>query len=461
VKRPGILRFSIRQRIAFWYMAIFMITCAFITLLSFNGARKILEKVGRDNAARIVFIVAGKVDAEQGRVILNFANRDEESLFRGIQYALYSPDDALLDGGLEGWMRAYPKELGTERQIHGDWEESWLLFDKALARDKLQAGWLRVAVPSTQTAEDDDIDELENLWFVVLLLSLALMVLGGFFVPGRALKPLKAIAGAAREIGSGDMTKRLILLGKKDEVGELEEAFNEMADNLAEAFAREKQFTSDVSHELRTPLAVITANAENAEQSGNIGAYKQANALILQKSRQLQRMISQLLIFARERDQAETMLIEEVDLHRILADIADEASDWALEKSIAIEKEMPEDLLIQADQMLLTRLFLNLLDNAVKYGRRGGWVKIKAEKNKRRVIVSVSDNGEGIAEADLPHIFKRFYRADKSRSSEGAGLGLAFVEMIVRLHHGTITARSVQGVETSFVVELPLEQARP
>jgi signal transduction histidine kinase len=290
---------------------------------------------------------------------------------------------------------------------------------------------------------------------------MVLMVLGGLFIPGRALRPLKAIAGIAREIGAGDMAKRLILLGKKDEVGELEEAFNEMADNLAETFAREKKFTSDVSHELRTPLAVITANAENAEQSGTIEAYKQANALILQKSRQLQRMIAQLLIFARERDQAETMCVEEVDLRRILADIADEASEWALEKSIAVKTELPEGLLIQADQMLLTRLFLNLLDNAVKYGRGGGWVKIKAEKDKRRVIVSVSDNGEGIAEADLPHIFKRFYRADKSRSSEGAGLGLSFAEMIVRLHHGNITARSTQGVGTSFVVELPVDHAGP
>jgi signal transduction histidine kinase len=335
------------------------------------------------------------------------------------------------------------------------------LFDKALALNNRETGWLRVAAPSTQTAEDDDIDELEKLWFFVLLFSMVLMVLGGFFIPGRALKPLKAIAGIAREIGSGDMTKRLILLGKKDEVGELEEAFNEMADNLAETFAREKQFTSDVSHELRTPLAVITANAENAEQSENIEVYKQANALILQKNRQLQRMISQCLIFARERDQAETMCIEEVDLCRILTDIADEASEWALEKSIAIEKELPEGLLIQADQMLLTRLFLNLLDNAVKYGRGGGWVKIKTEKDNRCVIISVSDNGEGIAEADLPHIFKRFYRADKSRSSEGTGLGLSFVEMIVRLHRGNITAHSTQGVETCFVVKLPVEHAKP
>jgi methyl-accepting chemotaxis protein len=108
-------------------------------------------------------------------------------------------------------------------------------------------------VPSTKSAEDDNIDKLETLWIVVLLFSLVLMVLGALVIPGRALKPLKKIAGVAREIGAGDLTKRLTLLGKKDEVGELEEAFNEIAGNLAETFAREKQFTSDVSHELRTP----------------------------------------------------------------------------------------------------------------------------------------------------------------------------------------------------------------
>jgi signal transduction histidine kinase len=386
MKRPSIPHLSIRQRITFWYMAIFMLTCTLITVLSFNGARKILERAGYDNAARIVFILADKADAEQGRVMLNFTGGDEENLFMGIRYALYSPDDALLDGGLEAWMDAYPKEAGRARLIHGGWEKSWLLTDKALMRNGRLAGWLRVAVPSTQLAEDDNIDNLETLWFLVLLFSLILMILGGFFIPGRALKPLKKIADVAQEIGAGDLTKRLTLPGKRDEVGELEEAFNEMADNLAEAFAREKQFTSDVSHELRTPLAVITATAENASESGVIETYREATAVILQKSRQLQRLISQLLTFAREREQADSMRIEEIDLHRIITGIADEASEWALEKAITLKSELPEGLLIWADQMLITRLFLNLLDNAVKYGRINGQIHIKAEKTNAMLL---------------------------------------------------------------------------
>jgi signal transduction histidine kinase len=116
-------------------------------------------------------------------------------------------------------------------------------------------------------------------------------------------------------------------------------------------------------------------------------------------------------------------------------------------------------MVIKADLMLLTRLFLNLLDNAVKYGRRDGWVRIKAHKEtvSRIAIVSISDNGEGISGDDLPHIFKRFYRADKARSGEGAGLGLSFAEMIARIHHGKIIARSEPGVETCFTVQLPLD----
>jgi signal transduction histidine kinase len=321
-----------------------------------------------------------------------------------------------------------------------------------------QPDWRHAATPELRHAED--LSELKRMCFLVLVSSAVPATLGGLIIGGRALKPVKEITGVAREIGAGDLSKRLTPPNNKDEVGELARAFNDMADSLEQAFAREKQFTSDVSHELRTPLAVITAHAENAEQADDIDTYRQANAAVLQKTRQLQRMTSQLLAFAREREQADSMQFEEMDLRRVFAGMADEAAEWAEEKGIAVETEVPEGLLIQADQMLLTRLFLNLLDNAVKYGREGGWVKIKAERDKtgHRAVITVSDNGEGISEADLPHIFKRFYRADKARSGEGTGLGLSFAEMIVRLHCGKITVHSLPGVETRFVVELPLKR---
>ena len=178
--------------------------------------------------------------------------------------------------------------------------------------------------------------------------------------------------------------------------------------------------------------------------------------MVLQKSRQLQRMISQILTFARERERADSMRLEEMDLRQALNDLADEAAEWAEEKTIIVETDIPDALIIQADQMLLTRLFLNLLDNAVKYGREGGWIKIKALHVGDTAVISVCDNGNGIAETDLPHIFNRFYRADKARFCEGEGLGLSLAEMIVRLHHGKITAYSAPGIETCFVVELPL-----
>jgi signal transduction histidine kinase len=350
-------------------------------------------------------------------------------------------------------MDVYPQDFNAVRHIERGDDVYWFLHDKAVLRNGNQIGWLRVLLSSN--LYDASLRKFEVLWVGLLVFSLILAVLGGMVISGRALKPLKDITRTAREIGAGDLTKRLMHKGNRDEVGELARAFNEMADSLEMAFAREKQLTSDVSHELRTPLAVITANAENAEQEDSLDSYRCANVVVLQKSRQLQRMISQILMFAREHEHEDVMQLEEVNLRRALLDLAAEAAEWAEDKSITVETDVPDDLMIQADQMLLTRLFLNLLDNAVKYGREGGRIKVKALRAGEMAVASVCDNGDGISEEDLPHIFKRFYRADKARSGAGAGLGLSFAEMIVRLHHGKISVHSTPGVETCFVVELP------
>ncbi len=446
-------RLGMRQHIILWYAALFALTAWAIASLCFHAAVDFIEAQTDEHVIRAAVILADRIDVSQGRVTFNLPDEDQKQLARDVRYAFHTQDGVLTDGKYEPWMDAYPRDFNAVRHIERDGQDYWFLRDKAVLRDGNQIGWLRVLLASN--LYDASLRTFEFLWVGILVVSLILAVLGGMVISGRALKPLKDITRTAREIGAGDLTKRLALKGSRDEVGELARAFNEMADSLEQAFAREKQLTSDVSHELRTPLAVITAHAENAEQEDNLDAYRCANAAVLQKSRQLQRMISQILMFAREHEHENTMQLEEVDLRRALLDLADEAAEWAEGKNITVETDVPDDLMIQADQMLLTRLFLNLLDNAVKYGREGGRIKVKALRAGDMAVVSVCDNGDGIAAEDLPHIFKRFYRADKARSGAGAGLGLSFAEMIVRLHRGKISARSTPGVETCFVVELP------
>lgn len=452
MKRPA-MRLGIRHRITLWHAVLFVLTTCFFASLCLHAAITFLKEQSDEHAVRTAIILADKVDVAQGRIVFNLSDEDQKLLIGEVRYAFHTPGGVLTGDGYEQWMDAPPQDFDTVRHIRRSSENLWFMYDKAVFRNGCQVGWLRVLLSPTSYVVS--LGNLKTLWLGLLILSLILAVLGGVIIAGRALRPLKDITRTAREIGGGDLTKRLILGGTKDEIGELAGAFNEMADNLEQAFAREKQFTSDVSHELRTPLAVITANAENAEQEDDLDAYRQANAVVLQKSHQLQRMISQILTFAREREHAHSMRLENVDLQRALLDLADEAAEWAEEKGISVETNVSNDLIVQADQMLLTRLFLNLLSNAVKYGKSGGWVKIQAISIGDTAVVSICDNGSGISEEDLPHIFKRFYRADRARSSDGTGLGLSFAEMIVRLHHGKITAHSTPDVETCFVVELP------
>ena len=454
-------RLGIRHRITLWYAAVFVLTVCLFASLCLHAAMGFLKAQNDEHVVRTAILLSDRIDADQGRIAFNLPEEDRERLTGNVRYALHTQSGVLADERYEQWMDAYPQDFNSVRLIKRgdsvlgigrDDHTYWFLYDKAVFRAGREIGRLRVLLLPTPYVAS--LGRLKSLWVGLLVLSAILAAIGGMIISGRALRPLREITRTAREIGGGDLTKRLAFTGN-DEIAELAGAFNEMTDSLERAFAREKRFTSDVSHELRTPLAVITANAENAEQEDKLEAYRRANATILQKSRHLQRMISQILTFAREREHADAMRLEETDLRRALRDLADEAAEWAEEKGIAVETDVSDAPAIQADQMLLTRLFLNLLENAVKYGRAGGWIRVRAHRSGEMAVISICDNGEGISEADLPHIFQRFYRGDRARSGEGAGLGLSFAEMIVRLHHGKIAANSVQG-ETCFVVELPL-----
>ena len=299
-------------------------------------------------------------------------------------------------------------------------------------------------------------DTLDRL-LSALLLGGPLLILaagtGGYFLAARALAPIDHITRTARRISAEDLSARINLPAMNDEVGRLAATFDEMLARLDDSFRRERQFTADASHELRTPLAAMQAILSvMREKRRTPEDYEVALSDLSEETDRLRRLMEDLLQAAR--GEARYIAVREaVDLSALLRDVTDALRPLAEAKGLALTCQVADGLTLRGDSDALIRLFVNLLDNAVKYTEQGG-IEVTAGIDQDKIRVRVADSGIGIASEHLPHVFDRFYRVDRSRSSPGAGLGLAIALQIARAHGGTIGVDSTPGVGTTFNVDL-------
>jgi heavy metal sensor kinase len=306
---------------------------------------------------------------------------------------------------------------------------------------------------------DQALAGLVRTLIIAVPLALALAAGGGIFLARRALKPVDKIARTAREIGEGDLSQR-INVNTKDELGRLAATLNEMIGRLEKAFQRQKQFTSDASHELRTPLAVIEAESTLALQKERPpGDYQQSLETISQESRQMSSLIDQLLTLARADAGKEQWNFTEVNLGKLISNLTTDVEVLCQEKGLSFQLGQPQDLVVKGDEARLRELFMNLLDNAIRYTPALGTVSISLRREEQMAVIAITDTGIGIPAEDIPFIFERFYRVDKSRSRAegGSGLGLAICQHIAEVHGGKIEVESQMGTGSTFSVWLPLQ----
>ena len=248
-------------------------------------------------------------------------------------------------------------------------------------------------------------------------------------------------------------------MNTKDELGRLAATLNAMIGRLEKAFQRQKQFTSDASHELRAPLAVIEAESSLALQKERPPSdYRQSLETISQESKQMSSLIEQLLTLARADAGKEQWNFTDVNLGRAITNLSADVEVLCQEKGLSCQLGQIQDLVVKGDAARLRELFMNLLDNAIRYTPAPGTVSVSLHREGEMAIVAIKDTGVGIAAEDMPFIFERFYRVDKARSRAqgGTGLGLAICRYIAEAHGGKIEVESQVGVGSTFSVWLPL-----
>jgi len=288
---------------------------------------------------------------------------------------------------------------------------------------------------------------------VVLALGLG----GGWLLTSRTIRPIEEISNAANRISEGNLSERINVADTDNELERLASVLNSTFARLDAAFTRQKQFTADASHELRTPLAVLISEAQTTlARDRSAEEYRETLKDCLDTAQQMRRLTESLLELARSDAGQEQLPRELFDLTAATEACVTKLRPLAAERGIQIQLEaVPAQAYGQVDRY--TQVITNLLSNAVQYNKSNGEVRLRVRSENGQTIVSIADTGIGIAAEDLPHIFERFYRADKSRSRMNGrfGLGLAICQAIVAADHGTITVQSVVRQGSEFIVTLP------
>jgi two-component system OmpR family sensor kinase len=289
-------------------------------------------------------------------------------------------------------------------------------------------------------------------------LVMAIGLLGGFALSHRVLRPIRHISETARAISASDLSLRIDGSDVKSELGSLAHTLNDTFDRLESAFHRQTQFTADASHELRTPLAIIHSGSELAlSRQRSPQEYRQTLESNLRASKRMSALVDSLLLLARADADALALEYCRFDLVQGAEDCIALLAPMAKERKITVQAEGTA-LEIEADRNRILRLMTNLIGNAIKYNRDGGSVKVAIVREGDWAAVKVTDTGAGIAPADQPRIFERFFRADQSRSTRtgGCGLGLAICKSIASAHGGDISFTSAVGVGSTFIARVPI-----
>ena len=463
---------SIKFRFTLWYLLVLAITlvflCAGVYIVLFNTLYKSLDDSLEKNVMDLVrdpgtYDAVSRGDVKQTpRDLVLMAYYSGDELVKLTGPGRFTLDDESIKRIIRDkrvFFTIYSED-GQDLRCFGTWmpPETAGAVPRVMPGDKENAPVILIMGRPTSPI-DESLSKL--LYVFMLAIPVCLVVAGGsgIFLARQILKPVEIITEAAREIEESDLNRR-IDVKTKDELGRLAETLNQMIDRLEKAFKRQKEFTSDASHELRAPLAIIQAESTLALQKDrDADAYKQSLETVSQEVEHMAKIIDQLLMLARSDAGKDQLIFEEINLAEMLRDLTSDINVLCQDKGLSLQIVTGEKVSIQGDKVNLRRLFLNVMDNAIRYTPHGGTISVSLSQQRQIALVTISDTGVGISREHIPHIFDRFYRVDKARSRTegGSGLGLAICKQIVEAHGGGLSVESKIGEGSTFSIMLPLD----
>jgi len=451
---------SVRTRLTLWYAGVLGLSLIAFALLAYYAAAAIfhqrqdesLRSTAQTVASAYVEELAEQHSlAKAGEVVLlelTFPNRYVEVIDNAGQPIAWSKN-------LTGKTFALPTVNSGVVTVDG-----LRAAVVPLSADQ-NLGFAVVAEPLSVI--EDGLRELRRNFFAGVPLVLLLASAGGYFLARKSLAPIASMNSQTQRISAENLSQRLDVTSPRDELGRLATTINDLLARLESSFSEQQRFIADASHELRTPLAVLRGETEVAlAKQRSADEYQESLSLIQEEAERLSRIVEDLFLLARQPiDAPATLMRERVSLNETVKDCARAAHVLATRKGVRLTTHNDAaGIQLSGDKELITRMILNLLDNAVKYTPAGGEISLALTRQNGHAEITVRDTGIGIADADRQRILDRFYRVDKARSRAlgGAGLGLSIVRWIVEVHGGDIHIDSAPGHGSTFTVDLPLHK---
>ena len=454
---------TLAVRLTLWYAGIFVLSSLTAFLVFYVSVSSITQRrtdQGLSNEiAEFSFLFTTQ---GMGAVKANIALEAESQGVKDVFFRVVAPDGKeLASSNLSPW-KSLPVDATALSRIAGGSGRVFTTLTIPGQHHSVRVAYGSIgpgAIMQVGESLDDDeafMDILKEIFGITLAALMGAAVLIGWFMARRALQGLEEVTRTATKIAGGALELRVSVKARSEEIDRLATTFNIMLDRIHTLITGMQEMTDNIAHDLRSPITRMRGIAEiSLTAGGEAGQHEALAATTIEECDRLLEMINTMLEITETEAGVSPLLMEDVDIAALARDACELFLPLAEDKSLTLVMDAAESSVVRGNLQRLQRMVANLVDNALKYTPPQGRVTVSVRDRGELVTISVSDTGIGISEKDLPHIFKRFYRGDSSRSQAGTGLGLSLAQAVAVRHGGSLTVASSPGQGSVFTVTLP------